>query len=136
MNTGGDVGGKGVTYDFVVGAVPDIARCVLAVAAAVSLARDAAAVAGRKNCVAIGTSLEGSGVEVVGHGERASGEDGEDGEGEELHFEFSFWSVWNGSLDKCVELLVVSVLFFDDVGVNGVCDQGREVSSSVFIYTR
>lgn len=80
-----------VTYDFVTGAVPDIAGRDLTVAATVSLARDASAVAGRKNLSAIDTGLEGvglrvTGLKLVGHGERASGEEGDDGDGEELHF--------------------------------------------------
>lgn len=89
---------KGVTYDFISGAVPDIALGDLTRAAAVVLARDASAGAGRQNLSAIDTGLEGvglrvAGVKLVGHGERASGEDGEDGEGEELHFERVFGSL-------------------------------------------
>lgn len=82
---------KGVTYDFIAGAVPDIAGRDLTVTAAVGLARDASAVAGRKNLSAVDTGLEGvglrvTGLKLVGHGERASGEEGDDGNGEELHF--------------------------------------------------
>lgn len=82
---------QGVTYDCIAGAVPDIAGRDLAVAAAVGLARDASAVAGRENLSAVDTGLEGvglrvTGLELVGHGERASGEEGDDGNGEELHF--------------------------------------------------
>jgi hypothetical protein len=75
-----------VTYNIIAGAVPDITGRDLAGATAVSLARDGSAVAGRKNLSAIGTSLEGVGLRVGGHGESASGEEGEERDGEELHF--------------------------------------------------
>lgn len=100
-----------VTYDHIAGAVPDIAGTDLTVAAAVSLARDASAVAGRQNLSAVGTGLEGvglrvAGLKLAGHGKRASGEDGDDGDGEELHFGRFLLKLWNKLSLKWFECFV------------------------------
>jgi hypothetical protein len=75
------------TYDIITRAVPDVARSVLALAAAIGLARDFSAVAGGQDLSAVGTGLEGVALGVGRHGEGASGEEGEEGDGEELHFD-------------------------------------------------
>lgn len=63
---------------------PEIAGLLLAGAAAVGLADDLAAVASGEDAAAVG-----AGLEFVGHGQDASGEEGKSGDGEELHFEKS-----------------------------------------------
>lgn len=68
------------------GAGPEITSRHLAIAAAVGLPDDAAAVAGRENLVAIDTGLEGvDDLGIAGQGKSASGKKSQDGDSKELH---------------------------------------------------
>ena len=70
-------------------ALPDIARFLLAPAAAVGLPGDVTAIAGRQDPTTVGAGLEIAARELSRRGERAAHEEGEDGKGgEELHLQY------------------------------------------------
>lgn len=119
-----------VTYDIVARAVPDITLRDLAGTAAVGLARDASAVASRQDLSAVHTSLEGVGLGVGGHGESASGGEGEERDDGELHFD----GVVFEDCVKCGEFVEVVSLFIVNLFMVCISDGGHQgVALGIYI---